>query len=99
MDLNDRTMFSTASDLRNKAGRAIMPAVVAILSALIFSFMFNYFVNYYFVTPIVKITDGVRAFIEKRKPFSLQIKSKDELTELSASISTLCSLSQAGRNK
>lgn len=99
MDLNDKTMYSTASSLRNKANRAIMPAVVAILSALIFSFMFNYFVNYYFVTPIVKITGGVKAFIEKRKPFSIQIKSKDELTELSASISTLCSLSQAGRNK
>lgn len=99
MDLNDRTMFSTASSLRNKANRAIMPAVIAILSALIFSVMFNYFVNYYFVTPIVKITSGVRSFIEKRKPFSVQIKSKDELTELTASISTLCSLSQAGRDK
>lgn len=99
MDLNDKTMYSTASSLRNKANRAIMPAVVAILSALIFSFMFNYFVNYYFVTPIVKITSGVKDFIEKRKPFAVQVKSKDELTELSASISTLCSLSQAGRNK
>jgi len=99
MDLNDKTMYSTASSLRNKANRAIMPAVVAILSALIFSFMFNYFVNFYFVTPIVRITDGVKAFIEKRKPFGVQVKSKDELTELSASISTLCSLSQAGRNK
>jgi len=99
MDLNDETMFSTASNLRNKANRAIMPAIVAILSALIFSFMFNYFVNYYFVTPIVKITSGIKEFIEKRKPYSVQIKSKDELTELSSSISTLCSLSQAGREK
>jgi hypothetical protein len=61
--------------------------------------MFNYFVNYYFVTPIVRITIGIKEFIEKRKPYSVQIKSKDELTELSSSISTLCSLSQAGREK
>lgn len=98
MDLNDRAMFSTASSLRNKANRAIMPAVIAILSALIFSFMFNYFVNYYFVTPIVRITNGIRSYIDKRKPFSVQVKSKDELTELTASISTLCSLSEAGRD-
>ena len=99
IDLNDKTMFSTASNLRNKANRAIMPAVVAILSALIFTFMFNYFINYYFVTPIVRISNGVRSFIDKRKPFSIQVKSKDELSELTASISTLCSLSQAGRHK
>lgn len=94
MNLNDNTMFTTASELREKANRAIMPALVAILSALIFTFMFNYFVNYFIVTPLVKITDGVQAFIEKKKPFTVQIKSKDELTDLTASISTLCSLSQ-----
>lgn len=97
MDLNDKTMFSTASNLRNKANRALMPAVIAILSALVFSLMFNYFVNYYFVNPIMKITNGVHSFIDKRKPYNVEIKSKDELTELNTSISTLCSLSQASR--
>ncbi len=98
MDLNDKTMFSTASNLRDKANRALMPALVAILSALVFSLMFNYFVNYYFVNPIMKITNGVHAFIDKKKPYTVEIKSKDELTKLNSSISTLCSLSEAGRN-
>ena len=97
MDLNDKTMYSTASNLRNQANRALMPAIIAILAALIFSLLFNYFVNYYFVNPIIKITNGVKAFIEKKKPYSVEIQSKDELTDLNASISTLCSLSQANR--
>lgn len=98
MSINDKAMFSTASNLREQANRALMPAIIAIISALVFSLMFNYFVNYYFVNPIMKINNGVKDFIEKKKPYSINIESKDELTSLNTSISTLCSLSEANRN-
>lgn len=98
MSINDRTMFSTASSLREQANRALMPAIIAIISALVFSLLFNYFVNYYFVNPIMKIKNGVVEYIEKKKPYSVEIESKDELTSLNRSISTLCSLSEANRD-
>lgn len=94
MHLNDKTMFATASNLREQANRAVMPALIAIFSALFFSILFNYFVNFYFVNPIVKINNGIQDFLNKKKRYSVDIKSKDELTQLNTSISTLCLLSE-----
>lgn len=98
MDINDDTMYSTASGLRNKANRAVMPAIVAIIAALVFTFMFNFFVNYYFVNPIVRITSGIKDFIKRLTPFNVKVDTKDELAELTSSIHTLCSLSKRSEN-
>jgi hypothetical protein len=93
MSLNDRAMFQTASELESKANRAIMPGIVAIISALIFSLIFSYFVNYYMVSPIVKITENIRRFVDDRRlPFNVEIETRDELSNLASSIKTLSAL-------
>lgn len=89
MSLNDRIMYETASGLKNRAHRAVMPGVVAILAALVFSFLFNYFVNYYLVGPIIKITSGIQAFIKNGEPFHVKIETDDELRSLTSSIREL----------
>lgn len=86
MELNDRNMYQTASDLKGKSHRASMPGLVAILAALFFTLVFNYFVNLYLVNPIIKITKGVRAFVETRKPVTIEVETKDELADLVSSI-------------
>lgn len=90
MALNDREMFQTASYLKNKANRAIMPGIVAIIAALTFSLIFSYFVNYYMVSPIVTITRNIKQYIEKRQAFSVKIETKDELADLADAIQILC---------
>ncbi len=89
MSENDRVMYQTASNLKNRAHRAVMPGVVAILAALIFSFLFNYFVNYYLVGPIIRITTGIQALIKNGEPFHVNIETEDELGSLTASIREL----------
>lgn len=86
MELNDRNMYQTALDLKGKSHRASMPGLVAILAALFFTLVFNYFVNLYLVNPIIKITKGVRAFVETRKPVAIGVETKDELADLASSI-------------
>lgn len=86
MDLNDKTMYLTASDLKARSHRATMPGIVAILSALIFTVVFNYFVNLYMVSPIIKITKGIRAFVQTGKPVNIEVETKDELADLVSSI-------------
>lgn len=99
MSVNDKVMFRTASDLKNKANRAIMPGIVAILSALIFSALFSFFVNHYMISPIVRITKKVKSFVDQNLPFNVEIETKDELFDLASSIGTLCSLAKASREK
>ncbi|TFH01010.1 MAG: hypothetical protein E4H13_05980 [Calditrichales bacterium] len=90
IDLNDKTMYRTASELKDKSGRAIMPGIIAVLSALVFTFIFNYLVNYFMVNPIIQITNRINLFKEKRRPFDVQVESHDELADLAASIQVLC---------
>ncbi|MBL7178239.1 MAG: hypothetical protein ISS66_20640 [Desulfobacteraceae bacterium] len=87
--LNHQTMYNTASELKNRAHRATMPGIVAILSALIFTLIFNYFINYYMVSPIIRITRGIQRFMETGDPFNIEIETRDELFDLASSIREL----------
>lgn len=89
MALNDTTMYQTASDLKNRMHRIIMPGIVAIVSALVFAFLFNYFINLYFVNPIISITKEVQKIVKTGKPSSMEIKTKDELKDLASAIHDL----------
>ena len=89
MTLNDKTMYQTASNLKKRAHRAIMPGIVAILSAFVFSIIFNYFISYYFVNPVIQITKGLQKFIKTGEPLNVKTETKDELSALVTSIQQL----------
>lgn len=84
--LNDRNLYQTASELKARSHRATMPGIVAILSALVFTLLFNYFVNLYLVSPIIRITKGIRSFVETGKPENIEVKTRDELADLVSSV-------------
>ena len=91
MAMNDKTMYDTASNLKNRAHRAVMPGIVAILSALIFTVIFNYMIHYYVVSPIIKLSERIDQFLNNRMPFEVNIESRDELWRLANSIRELSS--------
>lgn len=99
INLNDKMMYQTASELEHHSNRAIMPGIVAILSALIFTFIFNYLVNYYMVGPIIKITDRIKRFKDNKTPFDVKIETRDELYHLAEAIEHLCQLSTKDKQK
>ncbi len=89
MTLNDHTMYQTASNLKQRAYRAIMPGIIAILAALVFALIFNYFINYYVIGPILRLTNGIREFLNKGVSFEPGIETEDELHDLANSIQEL----------
>jgi methyl-accepting chemotaxis protein len=86
MALNDRAMYRTASYIQNRSHRATMPGVVAVIAAFIFTVIFNYFINIYLVNPILRITQGIKRFLETKEPVIVELDTKDELRELLSSI-------------
>lgn len=99
-ELNEETLYRTASDLKNRANRAVMPGIVAVISALVFSLIFSYFVNLYMVNPINKMAHGIEDFLERDKTFDITVETKDEIYHLSSAIRSLCSrVSLAERNR
>lgn len=89
MTLNDQIMYNTASALKNRASRAIMPGIIAIVSALIFTAIFNFFINLYFISPIKKLADGIRSYIKTGERSGIRADSRDEIGELAAAIQEL----------
>ncbi|MFH1756251.1 MAG: hypothetical protein ABIA59_11185 [Candidatus Latescibacterota bacterium] len=89
MSLNNEAMFKTASDMKQRANRAIMPGIVAILAALVFSIMFIYFINLYVVSPIVRMTNSIKQYISNGTSFDVRPESRDEIADLAAAITTL----------
>lgn len=92
MALNDSAMYQTASTLKNRAHRAVMPGIVAILTALVFTVIFNFFVNLYVVNPILSIIKAIKNFLKSGEPVKLSIETSDELHELAASIVNLTAM-------
>jgi HAMP domain-containing protein len=82
MTLNQKVMYETATGLHQRANRAIMPGVVAFVSALVFVFLFSYFINHYLVSPIIEITNALKQFQKTNRPIKLHLETKDELEEL-----------------
>ncbi len=97
--LNHQTMYRTASELKNRAHRSTMPGIVAILSALIFTLIFNYFINFYMVSPIIRITKGIHHVMETGDAFDVDIETRDELSDLAASIRQLAARIRSGEKR
>jgi HAMP domain-containing protein len=89
MELNEETMYSTSTFLKNRSARAIMPGIVSILAAIIFTLLFNYFIHFYVASPIVRITRGVEEFNKFGKEFRVEVETNDEIKRLADSISDL----------
>ena len=66
-----------------------MPGFIAIFVGIIFVFLFNYFVNIFFITPIVRISQGVESYVKHSIPFRVKVDSKDELERLKNSVEKL----------
>ena len=91
MTLNQNRMYQEATHLREKARRAIMPGIVAILSAFIFSFLFNFFINHYLVTPLEDIIRRIESFPEESQRIEANVQTRDELKRLQDAINNLIS--------
>jgi len=89
MTLNDRTMYQTAKDVENRAHRAVMPGIVAVIASLVFSIVFSFLINHYVVNPIIRITKGIQGFLRTGQAVDVQIETDDELNRLLSSIREL----------
>jgi HAMP domain-containing protein len=93
-NMKNKSIYNTTLLLKNKAKRAVMPGIVAIIAALVFSIIFNYFINYYFVSPIIKISKGINDYSAYGIPFKVNIETNDELMDLKNSVENMVNKSR-----
>jgi methyl-accepting chemotaxis protein len=89
MTLNQQVLFNEASFLREKSKRAIMPAIICIISAVVFSLLLSFFITLYFVSPIVRLTEDVNTLKPGQKYLKSRSASNDEIKKLELAINEL----------
>lgn len=89
MTLNQDSMYEEASDLKEKAHRALMPGIIAIISALIFLIMFNFLITKYYVSPLEKMILSLKTFHAQTPYFDAGIETNDEFKALEKEIQNL----------
>lgn len=89
MELNQKNLYHESTQLKNQSRRAIMPAIIAIISVIIFSIMLNFFITRYFVTPIGKLTDVIKTYNPDNRNYSLDMGFNDEIKQLEEEILNL----------
>ncbi|MBU1013760.1 MAG: hypothetical protein KKG99_12210 [Bacteroidetes bacterium] len=89
MILNQESMYQESTKLKEKARRAIMPGIVAIIASLVFLVMFNFFISRYYVKPIVDIIQSLKRHTSQTQSFEAGIVTKDEFKELEKEIQSL----------
>jgi HAMP domain-containing protein len=89
MSLNNQAMYKTASHVESRAHRATMPGIIAIASAFVFAIIFSFLVNLYVINPIVKLTSGIKDYLERGKPLHVKVETEDEISKLIQSVKLL----------
>jgi signal transduction histidine kinase len=90
--LNQKAVEGNSLLMNANYYRMIMPAVIAIVACIILIFLLNYFIFIYFLSPMMKIIKGVNAFTETRVPYSVNLDTKDEISELNNEVKKLTEL-------
>lgn len=83
------TMGIKAKQLENNAYRAIMPGIIALAIGIIIIVIFFYFMDIYYIRPVLKITTGLRNYLQSHIPFKINIEGRDEVSKLKEHIETL----------
>jgi len=85
-DLNERNMYNEARQIKGNSKRAIIPGLVAIVSAVVYLLMLNFLITKSVISPINRIIEAVKNYNFGSKSFTAKINSNDEIKELEQSI-------------
>ena len=75
--------------MKENSKRAIMPAIVSIIAAIVFAFLLNFFISIYFIHPLHRLVEEVRTYYPERGPIDARITSSDEIKALENEINNL----------
>lgn len=98
MTLNQNNLYVEASTLKDKAHRAIMPGIIAIIGALLFSFLLNFYINVQFVNPLKTLIKAIKAHHPDDRLLETNIRSEDEIKELEREVNKMIIRYSKGRN-
>lgn len=89
MNLNQMSMYTEATLLKEKSHRAIMPGIVAIVGAVVFSLLLSFFISKYYVSPLSELSEAIKNFNPREKVIKSNIKTEDEIKKIEEEVNSL----------
>ncbi len=86
MAYSRKQLHSESKQIFEESYTALMPGIVAIISAILMSLLMYFFISRFFSLPINNILKGLKDYNSKRKAFKVTVNTNDELKELSNEI-------------
>jgi len=89
MQLNQDGIYKQTDLMKENSKRAMMPAIVSIVAAIVFALLLNFFISEYFINPINRLINGVRSYYPEMGRIDAKINLKDEIKSLEDEINNL----------
>lgn len=97
--VSQNALIDNSQSLQDSFYRSIMPGFVSVLMGMILVLLFNYFMNYYLINPLLKVTQGIKAYRQFDKGYDVVVDSDDELNELNNSVKDIIDLNQSYKRR
>lgn len=89
MQLNQDGIYNQTSLMKENSKRAMMPAIVSIVAAIVFALLLNFFISEYFINPISRLINGVKTYYPEMGRIDAKINLRDEIKTLESEINNL----------
>ena len=89
MQLNQDGVYKQTDLMKENSKRAMMPAIVSIVAAIVFALLLNFFISEYFINPINRLIEGVKTHYPEKGRIDAKIRLEDEIKTLESEINNL----------
>ncbi len=89
--LNQKQMYQQSEIIQERSRRAMMPAFISIVAAILFALLLYYFIRIYFFRPVKHLTESIRDYYPEKGRLDGRIVSRDEFKKLEEELNNLIS--------
>jgi len=89
--LNQEQMYQQSEIIQERSRRAMMPAFISLVAAVLFALLLFYFIRIYFFRPVKKLTESIREYYPEKGRLDGGIVSRDEFKQLEEEMNNLIS--------
>lgn len=89
MDVNQELIYKQSNKMIEDSQRAMMPAIISIIGAIIFAILLNFFISIFFIRPLRRLINAIKAYYPEQGTLNCGIQSNDEIKTLENEINSL----------
>jgi len=89
--LNQEQMYHQSEIIQERSRRAMMPAFISLVAAVLFALLLFYFIRIYFFRPVKKLTENIRDYYPEKGRLDACIATRDEFKQLEEEMNNLIS--------